>query len=124
MTMVNDHCQLIRTFNKIWANDRILPLVLESDRVVALPMKEPVDVELVAKNLAKEVKDLKATLRGIEGRLQVVEKQANTKKWKADSSAVAGPSSHKKTQHQLPQPTAQILPPPMASGRSSRKGKK
>jgi len=48
-------------------NNLVLPLILKSDCIVALLMKEPVDALLVAKNLVKEVKDLKVILQGIEG---------------------------------------------------------
>ena len=127
MSKVKDHtaaeCLLLNTFNKIRANKQLPSIIIKPNLLEAVVKKEPVKAEQVAKDLAKEVKDLKAILKGFEGRLQVVEKLTGTK-WKADSTPLPPSPKKRKMQHKQNQATQQVQKPPTSSGGLSKKGKK
>lgn len=116
-------CQLLHSFNKVRAREQLLPITLRLDSIDAVANKEPVKAERVAKDLAKKVKDLKAMIKGLESRLQVVEKQSGSKR-KAEPTPSPSSPKKRKTQHKQQQATQQVPKPPTTSGSSSKKGKK
>ena len=92
VSKVSDHgaekCPLLVTFNKYRANANLQPVRVAEGSFDAEAKKEPVKAETVAKELAKEVKDLKGSIAGLEKRLQVLEKKAGVKRKASEDPAV------------------------------------
>jgi hypothetical protein len=124
VTKVPDHvagkCPLLTTFNKYRSNVGLQPIRIGEGSFDASAKKEPVKAETVAKELAKEVKELKALITGLEKRLQYVEKKTGVKR-KASDSDNSKPAKKRSVDTGSSSGTAKA---PKASGSGSKKGKK
>jgi hypothetical protein len=72
VSKVADHsavkCPLLATMNKYRGNGNLQPIRVEEGSFDAAAKKEPVKLENVQKEMAKEVKDLKGLIAGLEKR--------------------------------------------------------
>ena len=83
-------------FNKYRANANLQPMQIGEGSIYAEAKKEPMKAETVAKELAKEVKDLKGCIAGLEKCLQLPEKKVGVK-WKASDDPATKQSKKRKS---------------------------
>lgn len=124
VTKVPDHvagkCPLLTTFNKYRSNGNLQPIRIGEGSFDATAKKEPVKAETVAKEMAKEFKELKALITGLEKRLQYVEKKTGVKR-KASGPLTSKPVK-KRSVDTDDKPATTMAP--KASGSGGKKGKK
>lgn len=126
VTKVPDHvagkCPLLTTFNKYRSNANLQAIRVEEGSFDAAAKKEPVRAEAVAKDLAKEVKDLKALITGLDKRLQYVEKKSGVKR-KASESNTSKPAK-KRSVDTSSLPSTTKAPKAQKTGKKGKKAEK
>ena len=130
VSKVSDHgaekCPLLVTFNKYRANANLQPVRIGEGSIYAEAKKEPIKAETVAKELAKEVKDLKGCIVGLEKRLQVLEKKAGVKRKASDDPAAKQSKKRKSSGGESSGAGGTKSPSPgteKEKGKKSKKGK-
>lgn len=96
---ITDHrakdCTLLTKFNSERATKKLQPIRIETNNLAADPLKEPVSIEELAKQLAQMKADHEDTVGKLERRLKAVEKNPLLKR-KAEDTSESRPAKRQK----------------------------
>lgn len=120
---ITDHrakdCTLLNKFNSRRATQKLQPIRIDSNNIDADPLKEPVSIEEVAKQLAQMKADYEDKTLKLERRLKAVEKSPELKR-KADDTSDSRPAKRQKGSSNDKAPEQETEPPK----KGKKKGKK
>ena len=116
-------CPTLSSWNKIRSNTGLTPIRIVLGSIMAGAEKEPVSVEKVAKDVMKEIRDVKALLSGMEKRLMVVEKKSGVKRSAPDSPSTGSSESKRQKKEKKKDGKDGGSSDPSSSKRDKGKGK-
>jgi hypothetical protein len=94
-----DKCPLLATFNKVRAHQDLRPITMTRNNIDSAAKKEPITAEKLKSKMDREVKEMRALINSLEGRVKVLEGERG-KKRKSDAAPPTPTPQKKKSDSQ------------------------